>query len=409
MLKEERHIFWATSAVLLGSAMPLILIGRAISAGALVLGIIIGLIATKGTSLRSTMNTLRTARIAKIIIAMIASFALSVPFAIDPSFALKHLIQLIGMVFASFLLYTVMREMPRRYLTKLIRVLGVTIVIIALLAGLDAILNDERLSKALHGRKWNQIHRLNYMSSVFAVLLPFLWAWLLRAYRDGATLAKGLAFPLILITFMVLFICGGRSGWVGATVAMVVFLYGASKYHNLVIHRKHWFMGVLVVLTGPLAYGFARGFDIMKERIGLGVEAIGIGSGRLEIWSFAIKHLLDNPFTGIGLGNFRKLPIPAEGIVSNAHPHNFIIQLFLETGLIGLATASIFIIYMLSVFRKYSHGHLYGLAAYSGLIAFFVASLANTSIFQPWWLTFMVFIAILGNRVGWTGITNNEK
>ena len=67
MLKEERHVFWATSAVLIGSAMPLILIGRAVSAAALILGIIIGLIATRGTSLRSTMSTLKTSKMCKTI------------------------------------------------------------------------------------------------------------------------------------------------------------------------------------------------------------------------------------------------------------------------------------------------------------------------------------------------------
>jgi hypothetical protein len=403
MLKEERHIFWATSAVLIGAAMPLILIGRAVSAGALILGIIIGLIATKGTSLRSTMETLKTSKMCRIIGVMLVAFAASIPFAIDPAYAANKMLQIMGMAFASLLLYTAMREMPRRYVTTVIQVLGVTTVCIAFLAGLDAFLNDERLSSALHGRKWNNLHRLNYMSSVLGVLLPFLWAWMLRRHRDGATLAKWFALPLILVTFLIVFVCGGRAGWVGATAAAIFFLWGASKYHNVVIHRKHWFMGGLAVLLGPVAYGAVRGFDVMKERLSLLGETNGIGSGRLEIWNFAIKHFGDNPLTGIGMGNFRKLPIPEEGIVSNAHPHNFVIQLYLETGAFGLLTATVFIFYLLRLFKHYSEGHLYGLAAYAGLIAFFVASLANTSIFQPWWLTFMVFVAILGNRAGWTG------
>lgn len=403
MLKGERHIFWDTSAVLIGAAMPLILIGRAVSAGALILGIIIGLIATKGTSLRSTMETLKTSKMCRIIAIMLVAFAASVPFAVDPAYAANKLLQLVGMAVASLLLYTAMREMPRRYVTTVIQVLGVTTVCMAVLAGLDAFLNDERLSSALHGRKWNSPHRLNYMSSILAVILPFLWAWMLRRHRDGATLAKWFALPLILATFLILFVCGGRAGWVGGTMAAIFFLWGASRHHNLVIHSKHWFMGGAVVLLGPIAYGAVRGFEPFMERLGIQSGSLGIGSGRLDIWQFAIKHFNDNPITGIGLGNFRMLPIPEEGIVSNAHPHNFVIQLYLETGLIGILAASVFIFYLLRLFKYYSEGHLYGLAAYAGLIAFFVASLANTSIFQPWWVTFMVFVAILGNRAGWTG------
>jgi O-antigen ligase len=402
MLKEERHIFWATSAALIGAAMPLILIGRAVSAGALILGIIIGLIATRGTSLRSTMETLRQSQLCRIIAIMFVAFAASIPLAVDPAHAGKHMLQILGMGFASFLLYTAMREMPRRYVTTVIQFLGVTTVCMAVLAGLDAFLADERLSAALHGRKWQSLHRLNYMSSVLAVLLPFLWAWLLRRHRDGATLAKWFALPVILGTFLIIFVCGGRAGWVGATAAAFFFLWHASMHHNLVIHRKHWFLGALVVFLGPVAYGAVRGFGAMWDRLGFG-EALGLGSGRLEIWSFAIKHFGDNPITGIGLGNFRKLPIPPEGIVSNAHPHNFVIQIYLETGMLGALASAAFVFYILRLFKHYAEGHLYGLAAYASLIAFFVASLANTSIFQPWWLTFMVFAAVLGNRAGWTG------
>lgn len=382
--------------------MPLILIGRAVSAAALVLGIIIGLIATKGTSLRSTMETLWNAKISRILLAMLVAFAASVPFAVVPEHAAQHFVQIVGMMFAAFLLYTTLREMPRRYVTVVIRTLGVMTVCMAILAGLDAMLQYPRLSQTLHGDKWEQLHRLNYMSSVLAVLLPFLWAWLLRRYRDGVMLAKWFALPVILLTFLIVFVCGGRAGWVGVSVAAVVFLWHAGKYHNLTLHRKHWFLGILVVLLSPLAYGYTRGFDVLKDRLGFG-ESLGLGSGRIEIWEFAIKHFGDNPITGIGLGNFRKLPIPEGGIVSNAHPHNFLIQLYLETGILGFLASAVFVYYILRLFKSYAEGHPYGLAAYAGLIAFFVASLANTSIFQPWWLTFMVFTIILGNRAGWTG------
>ena len=401
MKREERHILWNTSATLMGMAMPAMLFGPAVMAVLLVLGVLVGLAATKDTSLRSTLNTLYQAPAMRLGAAVLVSYAVSCIFAIDPKHAFHHWQQLLGMAITAALLFFVLREMPTRYVEELLKILSVTLLVVIALVLADAFLNDERLSRALHDEKWNQVHRLNFMSSVLCVLLPFLWAWMIQNVRHRNKLAQWFALPVGLISFLAVFVAGGRAGWVAITLAAIVFLWVAGTRHHLTLHKRHWFMGAVAIALGPLAYGLSRGFNVMHERLNVLSETNGFGSGRLDIWQFAFSHFWDNPLTGIGLQGFRKLPLPPEGIVSNAHPHNFLIQLYLETGGIGLILTWLLIVYVVRQFWGYAQKNIYGLAALSGLVAFFTASLANTSIFQPWWLLFVIFTAVFGARIGW--------
>ncbi len=122
----------------------------------------------------------------------------------------------------------------------------------------------------------------------------------------------------------------------------------------------------------------------------------GLGGGRADIWQISWNHIMDNPLTGIGLQNFRNLPEKID-----LHPHNFILQLLLETGFIGTAITLGLFGYVFYSFIGYARYNLNGLAALCSLTAFFVVALFSTSIFNIWWVVFMAFIMVLGWRVGW--------
>lgn len=402
MMREEQQVMWRFAAVLIGCAMPAMLLGRAVTAVCLALGILLGLLATHGTSLRSSLRYMAQSKLLWIAASLVVSFGLSTVFSIDVSHSLQHFVQLLGIGVMAFLFYLVVREMPARMLRLSLQSLCITTLVVLVLVLVDAFGHDPRLAQALHGDKAQNLHRLNYMSSVLAVLIPFLWAWLLQREREHEVLASRFAVPVSILSFWAVFACGGRAGWVAATLAAAVFLVVTGRRFNLTLHTKHWLIGIVVVVLGPLFYGLSRGFDVMMARISMAGEHYGIGSGRVGIWEFAVSHMFDNPLTGIGLGAFRKLPLPAEGIISNSHPHNFVLQLGLESGILGLLAGLALMVFLLRQFWVYAQGNIYGLAAFCSLLAFFTASLANTSIFQAWWLTFLVFVSIFGLRLGWS-------
>jgi hypothetical protein len=101
---------------------------------------------------------------------------------------------------------------------------------------------------------------------------------------------------------------------------------------------------------------------------------------------------------GVGVSNFRVLPTSID-----LHPHNWVLQLWLETGLLGLGIFVALCGALLWRFGQFAKNQVFGAAALSSLVAFLVCGLASTSIVNAWWLTFFAFSALLGWRVGWGG------
>jgi O-antigen ligase len=402
LLKQEVQVLWRLSALLMGVSLPLILLGRAITVATLLLGVIFGLMATSGTSLRSSVMLLAKSTLVRLIGIFVLAVGASVVFAIDQGRALDQLMEMLIVLLAATGIFIALREMPSRYTRLTVQDFSLTLVGMIVLAMLDAFLGDARLSNAIHGEDGASAARLHFFSSTLAVMLPFMWAWFFRQERERVVLAHWLALPVSLVGFWAVFVSGGRAGWVAAVVAAIVFLAMAGRYHGLILHARHWLFGLISFAVGPVLYGVSQGFDHMMSRVNIVAEANGAGGGRLDIWKFAIEHLFDNPLTGIGIENFRLLQSP-EGLTSNMHPHNFVLQLALETGIFGLLAASVMILYLLWTFFRYAKKDLYGLAGLCSLIAFFTASLANTSIFHAWWLTFLVFPLLLAGRTGWSG------
>lgn len=405
MQVDEKHTLWRTSASLIGAAMPTILIGRAVFAIVLALGIIVAMFATKGDSLRSSVRMLKSSKIVRLVILLLVALLASSALSVNMMHSLTATAGVAAVSFAGMLLFIVMREMPGRHVQGALQSLCISLLVVMCLAVADAYFNDPRLASALHGDNGESAHRLNYMSSVIAVLAPFMWAWLLQKYREHAVLARWFALPLSIFSFWAVFICGGRAGWIAVTVSAVLFLMVSGKRKDIVLHTKHWLLLLLVTIFGPIAYGLTRGKDFLMERLGLTGEGqftlLSLDTGHIGIWEYAVKNMMANPLTGTGVHTFRFLEKPEVAIASTAHPHNFVVQLLLETGLIGLAVAAMIVVYLFKKMSVMAQHNLLGLAGLCAVTSFFVASLTNMSIFEPWWISFLVFSGIFAARIGW--------
>ena len=77
--------------------------------------------------------------------------------------------------------------------------------------------------------------------------------------------------------------------------------------------------------------------EFFEYRLGIATgEGASGGSGRFEIWQFALDKFVDNPWMGIGIKGFRHLDITGYQLASNMHPHNAILELLVETGVVGV-------------------------------------------------------------------------
>ena len=169
----------------------------------------------------------------------------------------------------------------------------------------------------------------NHLALMLGRALPFCLARAL-AHNDViwwlGTLVLGVA---LLSTF-------STGGWLGGAAAIVVV--------TLVLRRRRLAMAVAggaaagLILVSSLAIGgrLPERFNPLRQT----------GGFRVELWASSIEMVRDHPVLGIGLDNFAYLyqqvylreAAAAEPNLS--HPHNWVLNFWLELGIAGLAAFS---------------------------------------------------------------------
>ncbi|MDD9911875.1 MAG: O-antigen ligase family protein [Alphaproteobacteria bacterium] len=399
MLKEERSILWRTSSTCLGLALPAVMLGNGIMYGLTVLGILTGLLATKGMSLRATVMMVRHSKLMWLLLCLLAALGVSSLLGISPDYSLHKTGQVAAMMVIALLLFAALREMPGRYTNILQRSLVVGVVSMVLLAWVDAFADSHRLSAALHGvEKALTVHRLNFHSTAIALLLPFVWAFYARRLREREPLVK-MSAPIVLpISLATVFLCGGRAGMIAVVVSLIAFLALGAQRFNFNLHARHWLATLGSIAAGVGAYILSRGnLGAFWERLEVSQGDRGLGGGRWEIWQTSWNHLLDQPLTGIGPNAFRHLP---ENV--DFHPHNALLQLALETGLIGTVLAAGGMLLLLTMFYRYAQSNVFGLAGLTALLGYLASAMFSKSIFDMEWLAILTLLLCIGWRLGWS-------
>jgi putative inorganic carbon (HCO3(-)) transporter len=189
----------------------------------------------------------------------------------------------------------------------------------------------------------------NQLAGGLMLYLPLaaacLVAWV-RARRWGIAL---LALAGLGLAGATLVLSQSRGGWIGGGVGLAALLTLAGlTSQRLRLRRLAWLVP-LILVVGTLAVALAVGPHRTGEAI-FGVSETDVEdvvgqitlSGRVEIWSRALYAIQDFPFTGTGLGTFRRvvnLLYPLFTIspdIDIAHAHNMFLQVAVDLGLPGL-------------------------------------------------------------------------
>lgn len=124
---------------------------------------------------------------------------------------------------------------------------------------------------------------------------------------------------------------------------------------------------------------------------------------RQQIWGFTLYAALESPWIGHGIDVSSILPGAHTRIVQfnqefiPSHPHNWILEVFAETGAIGLAALVALLTFMIRCWLMTSAAA--GMAGVCGMAlfgAYWSSSLLNFSLWAAWWqLTYLVLSAIV--------------
>jgi putative inorganic carbon (hco3(-)) transporter len=190
----------------------------------------------------------------------------------------------------------------------------------------------------------------NQLAGLLVLYLPFIVALLVLALRQRKPLAAFVAGLVGLAALATLVMTKSRAGWIGLAVAvtalglMLIALEASRRVKKAVLVAAGVALVVLVVAGAvlvPAQLQRAASGVQSEQQVGEALQQLSLDA-RIEIWSRALYALQDFPFTGVGLGTFRRvvnllyplfLVSPDTDI---GHAHNIFLQAGVDLGLGGL-------------------------------------------------------------------------
>lgn len=223
-------------------------------------------------------------------------------------------------------------------------------------------------------------------SNLFALLVPVaLWAgWTLGGrWRWAAALAVAGAIMMLVGS-------DSRSALAG-------LLAGALAGALAVVLRRRWWWvlaPVTLLMAGAFWYLFQRMAGIDLDHLEVFAPAWLIDVHRQHIWAFVLGGFADHPMVGIGMGAAREMAGAGEmipgvgGILVPSHPHNWMVEVLGETGLIGaLPLVAVVIGLVVGWLRAWLRdGDAAALTLFVMLTMFFASGLFNFSLWRAYWL-----------------------
>lgn len=263
------------------------------------------------------------------------------------------------------------------------------------------ILADFPLQRLLHGLEAGEpVAAANLNRSVIAVL-----CFLFTAIGMARVLSRGrLAAGLLAAALIMVLVTQSQSAQLGFIFAVLcLFAFPYSR-------KKIWYGAAFILVAGVLAAPFLSIW--MFDSIAAAVEVSpffgrgdGYGSERLEIWDKVSRYALQKPFYGYGIEatrlieDFDTQQIYRKG-VTELHPHNFAVQLWIEFGVIGALAGAGFLVYLLKAISRASLPQ-----ARIALPTFMIvlsAAAFGYGLWQSWFIGLIIFtiaFAVLGMRL----------
>lgn len=328
------------------------------------------------------------------LIGIVVYGTLSVIWSVSPDRTLHIAIRLLPIVVGGWFLVGAAARLDERarYRTSTALLIGgaVALVLIGIEVATDGLLQG--LLRGAGFKASGNLYHLNRGASQVAILI---WPmWLILDRRFGA-IAAAAGVGLAAVALFAL----NPDTPQFTVLAGIIFL--ALAYIGPRIAQGLMIAGVLVVaLAIPL-------YPLILPIVDSTVSSMNIGDfslrHRFAIWDFAATKTMEQPVFGWGLGTSRVVP-GADGTadflrrgaeVMPLHPHNALLQMWLELGIPGILLALIAVVAILARISRYISGRKELATALTVIFSATLIAELSYGIWQSWWLVFLWVIAAL--------------
>ena len=328
------------------------------------------------------------------LLVLVAYGALTVIWSISPDRTLHIAIKLIPIVIGGWLLIGAAAQLDQRARQRASTALVIgAIVVIALIA--FEVATGGLIQGLLRGRGFEStgsLYHLNRTASAVAILVWPLWLVLDR--RFGPLVAAGGVGLALAALF----------GLDPDTPLFTVFagaIFLALAYFAPRVAQGLLIAGVLIV---ALSIPF---YPLILPVVDSTLSSLNFSDftlrHRFAIWDFAATRTMEQPLLGWGLGTSRVVP-GADGIAEQVgagaealplHPHNALLQVWLELGVPGILLALVAMVTILARISRYISGRKELAVALTVIFSATLIAELSYGIWQSWWLVFLWVLAAL--------------
>jgi len=170
----------------------------------------------------------------------------------------------------------------------------------------------------------------NYFSYILEMLLMFSGALYYHVWKKSSRIWLALSVAL---SILCLYFTGSRTGMLAFFAGAMVFYLCMSEKTILVI-----VFGTMTLALASVALFPEKAVEIFRDLIPRPESFLSEINNRFMLWDVALKQIAINPVIGTGLDTYRLL-IPKNApvaLTSSIHCHNIFINLWLETGILGV-------------------------------------------------------------------------
>ena len=222
----------------------------------------------------------------------------------------------------------------------------------------------------------------------------------------GAPVAIG----VLLVTATIIFLShslAAIAGFISSFLLTISVLCAGKKIIRFIT------LGIMFFVLALPTIGFLNNtpFTYMRDQLSsLNVNLPLSSIHRTYIYDFVIQNISDKPILGWGIGVSRSLPGSQEQITElkrellPLHPHNSILEIWVELGLVGALALAILIHFIMKRIVRIVKEQTATAVLFGATSAYIVIGLTSYSIWSSWWIA----TAILSAGI-WTSLLTERK
>lgn len=260
---------------------------------------------------------------------------------------------------------------------------------------LDSLVALAQVLLGMTSRGWGFGGHMLNLASLLCIMIPIL---LIIIMDDSFSVkAKNIAKVAILCCVLGLIAGKSRGAWLTLTIVLplISFRYIVKSKKNIAIA-----LAIVLMIIGA----FASSQEYRQRVMSISNITTNVSNAdRIRVWESAFHIIKDNPATGVGLGEFRKVYNSGyrlkETVQDLPHSHNNIVQIWAETGTIGMFGFLYMSLYILIVnFREWrvskSPYSLMIWGSWFGFMIFGVFDLIidHAAITKVWWFALAMLL-----------------